>query len=55
MAKAPHFATAFAGRWRIIEMDNCNSDFVEEAHLLFEGKSNGEIAFGEPKGFLGVR
>ena len=58
MAKVPGFTKAFAGRWRIVEMDNWGSDFldlVEEAHLTFEGKSEGEIAFGAPKGFLGVR
>ena len=36
MAKVPGFAKAFAGRWRIVEMDNWDSDFldlVEEAHL----------------------
>jgi hypothetical protein len=36
MAKVPRFAKAFAGRWRIVEMDNWDSDFldlVEEAHL----------------------
>ena len=55
MAKVPGFAKAFAGRWRIVEMDNWDSDFldlVEEAHLTFEGKSDGEIAFGALKGFL---
>lgn len=34
-------------------MDNWDSDFVnlvEEAHLTFEGKSDGEIAFGALKG-----
>jgi len=49
MAKVPGFAKAFAGRWRIVEMDNWDSDFldlVEQAHLTFEGKSHGEIAFG---------
>ena len=43
MAKVPGFAKAFAGRWRIVEMDNWDSDFldlVEEAHLTFEGKSD---------------
>src|SRR5712672_1558200 len=52
MAKVPGFAKAFAGRWRIVEMDNWDSDFldlVEEAHLTFEGKSDGEIAFGALK------
>ena len=39
MAKVPGFAKALAGRWRIVEMDNWESDFldlVEEAHLTFE-------------------
>jgi hypothetical protein len=54
MAKVPRFAKAFAGRWRIVEMDNWDSgflDLVEQAHLTFEGKSDGEIAFGALKGF----
>ena len=58
MAKVPGFAKAFAGRWRIVEMDNWDSDFldlVEEAHLTFGGKSDGEIAFGALRGFLDVR
>ena len=58
MANVPRFAKAFVGRWRIVEMDNWDSDFlhlVEEAHLTFEGKSDGEIAFGALKGFLDVR
>jgi len=58
MVKAPGFAKAFAGRWRIVEMDNWDRDFVnlvEEAHLSFEGKSGGEIAFGALKGSLDVR
>ena len=58
MAKVPGFAKAVAGCWRIVEMDNWDSDFldlVEEAHLTFEGKSDGEIAFGALKGFLDVR
>ena len=58
MARVPGSAKAFAGRWRIVEMDNWDSDFldlVEEAHLTFEGKSDGEIAFGALKGFLDVR
>ncbi|WP_312022772.1 hypothetical protein [Bradyrhizobium sp. 2S1] len=58
MAKAPGFAKAFAGRWRIVEMDVWDNDFldlVEEAHLTFQGKSDDEIAFGALKGFLDVR
>src|SRR5579871_3778412 len=57
-AKVPGFAKAFAGRWRIVEMDNWDSDFldlVEEAHLTFNGKPDGEIALGALKGFLDVR
>ena len=49
MAKLPGCAKAFAGRRRIVEMDNWDSDFldpVEEAHLTFQGRSDGEIAFG---------
>jgi hypothetical protein len=30
-------------------------DLVDEAHLTFRGKSDGEIAFGALKGFLDVR
>jgi len=58
MAKVPTFAKAFAGRWRIVEMDNWDSDFldlVEEAHITFEGAANGEIVFGALTGFLDVR
>ena len=40
MAKVPAFAKAFAGRWRIVEMDvwdNHVLELGEEAHLSFEG------------------
>ena len=40
MAKLPAFAKAFAGRWRIVEMDVWDKDFldlVETAHLTFKG------------------
>ena len=58
MARVPAFAKAFAGRWRIVGMDNWGEDFldlVEEAHLTFKGSADGEIAFGALKGFLDVR
>lgn len=58
MAEVLGFAKAFAGPWRILEMDNWESDFldlVEEAHLTFHGKSDGGVAFGALKGFLNVR
>ena len=55
MARVPAFAKAFAGRWRIVEMDTWDNEFldlVEEAHLTFKGAA---IAFGALKGFLDVR
>lgn len=58
MAKVPAFARAFAGRWRIVEMDMWDNDVLdigEEAHLTFKGDSQGEIAFVALKGFLDVR
>ena len=58
MAKVPAFARAFAGRWRIVEMDVWDDEFlelVEQAHLTFKGAADGEIAFGALKGFLDVR
>jgi len=42
MPKVPSFAKAFAGRWRIVEMDtwdNAFLDLVEEAHITFTGAS----------------
>ncbi|MER9171624.1 hypothetical protein NKI12_30780 [Mesorhizobium australicum] len=51
-------ASAFAGRWRIVEKDVWDHDFldlVEETHLTFKGSADGEKVFGAPKGFLDVR
>ena len=42
MAKVPASAKAFAGRWRIVEMNVWDSDFlneVEEAHITFDGSA----------------
>lgn len=53
MAKLPAFAKAFAGRWRIVEMDVWDKDFldlVETAHLTFKGAADGEIAFRRTEG-----
>src|SRR4051795_2772177 len=58
MAKVPAFAKAFVGRWRIVEMDVWDNDFldlVEEAHLTLTGEADGEIAFGARQGVLDVR
>lgn len=52
MAKVPGFAKAFVGRWRIVEMDNWDSDFldlVEEAvalHSDYNGASGGQVSSG---------
>lgn len=58
MAMVPGFAQAFAGCWRIVEMDNWESDLldlVEQAQFTFESKSDGEIAFGALQGFFDIR
>jgi len=49
MPKVPSFAKAFAGRWRIVEMDtwdNAFLDLVEEAHITFTRASDGKSVFG---------
>jgi hypothetical protein len=58
MAKVPASAKAFAGRWRIVETDVWDNDFldeIEEAHITFHGGSDGEIVFGALSGSLDVR
>jgi len=58
MAKVPAFAKAFAGRWRIVEMDVWDNDVldeVEQAHITFRGGSDGKIAFASLNGDLDVR
>jgi hypothetical protein len=58
MAKPSTAAKAFAGRWRIVETGVWDNDFldeVEEAHITFDGRSDGEIAFGALSGSLDVR
>lgn len=57
MAKLPAFAKAFAGRWRIVEMDVWGNDALyefEAAHITFKG-ADGEIAFAALSGSLDVR
>ncbi|WP_156436176.1 hypothetical protein [Bradyrhizobium pachyrhizi] len=44
MAKVPGFAKSFAGRWRIVEMDNWDSDFLD----LVEELPGSELR-GRPK------
>jgi hypothetical protein len=57
MAKrSPTFARAFAGRWRIAEMDGWEDlDLLEPAHITFVGKDGGELVFGAVEANLDVR
>lgn len=56
MARRPAFERALAGRWRIVEMDTWPDDVLDgDAHIMFSGVSDGEIAFVVLKGFLDVR
>lgn len=58
MARLSALSAAFIGRWRIVEMDKWDDEFldlVETAHITFEPDGGGEIAFGALKGFLDVR
>jgi hypothetical protein len=56
MAKrSPTFARAFAGRWRIAEMDGWEDlDLLEPAHITFVGKDGGELVFGAVEADLDV-
>ena len=50
------FARAFAGRWRIAEMDGWEDrDLLEPAHITFVGKDGGELVFGAVEADLDVR
>jgi hypothetical protein len=53
---APGFARAFAGRWRITEMDEWDEiDLLGSAHIAFTGKDSGELAFIAIEADLDVR
>lgn len=56
MAKVPASAKAFTGRWRIVEMDTWDNDFLDlvaEAHLTFESASDGDFAIRRAQGLPG--
>ena len=54
--RAPAFARAFAGRWRIVEMDQWEDlDLLEPAHIIFAGKEGGKLVFGAVEADLDVR
>jgi hypothetical protein len=49
--RTPAFARAFAGRWRIAEMDQWEDiDLLEPAHITFIGKDSGELVFWRRRG-----
>jgi hypothetical protein len=44
--RAPGFARAFSGRWRITEMDEWGEiDLLAAAHITFTGKDSGKLVF----------
>jgi hypothetical protein len=54
--RAPAFARAFAGRWRIAEMDEWEElDFLEPAHITFTGNDGGRLVFAAVEAELDVR
>jgi len=54
--RAPAFVRAFAGRWRIVEMDQWDDlDLLEPAHITFTGKEGGELVFGAVEAGLDAR
>ncbi len=54
--RAPGFARAFAGRWRITEMDEWDEiDLLGPAHITFSGNDSGELVFIAVEADLDVR
>jgi hypothetical protein len=54
--RAPGFAHAFLGRWRITEMDEWDEiDLLGSAHITFSGKDSGELVFIAIEADLDVR
>ncbi len=55
-SRPPSFARAFAGRWRITEMDQWDEiDLLGSAHITFGGKDGGELVFIAVEADLDVR
>ena len=53
---APGFARAFAGHWRITEMDEWDEiDLLGSARITFTGKDGGELIFLAVEADLDVR
>jgi hypothetical protein len=54
--RTPAFARAFAGRWRIAEMDEWEElDLIEPAHITFTGRDGGRLVFGAVVADLDLR
>ena len=54
--RTPAFSRAFAGRWRIAEMDQWEDiDLLGAAHITFVGKDSGELVFAAVEADLDVR
>jgi hypothetical protein len=54
--RAPGYAHAFAGRWRITEMDEWDEiDLLGAAHITFSGKDRCELVFIAVEADLDVR
>jgi len=54
--RAPSFALAFTGRWRITEMYEWDEiDLGGSAHITFSGKDHGKLAFLAVDADLDVR
>ena len=54
--RAPSFARAFTGRWRITEMYEWDEiDLAGSAHIPFSGKGDGKLAFLAVEANLDVR
>jgi hypothetical protein len=52
----PGFARAFAGCWRITQMDEWDEiDLLGAAHITFSGKDGGELVFGAVEAGFDVR
>jgi len=53
--RTPGFDPAFAGRWRITEMDEWDEiDLLGSAHITLSGKDGGELVFNAIEADLDV-
>ena len=54
--RSPTYSRAFAGRWRLTEMDQGDDlDLVAEAHITFQGTDGGTLTFAAVEATLDVR